>query len=66
MLPFNQTNMKTIEKSECWVFTMGDALLNSYSGPDISNVTHEAFELKVKKMKFEYASSYEVWRDEQD
>ena len=63
ILPFDQTSKETIEKSECWVFTVGDAKLKSIQQHDqFDYAISEGFEFKVEKMKFEYASNYLLWK----
>lgn len=42
---------------------MGNVGLCSYKGDDFNNTTHEAFELKVERVKFEHANRYCVWKD---
>jgi hypothetical protein len=63
ILPFDQTSKFTIEKSECWVFTVGDAKLKSVQQSTLYDYSvSEGFEFKVEKMKFEYASNYMLWK----
>ena len=63
ILPFDQTSKFTIEKSECWVFTVGDAKLKSVEQSTLFDFSiSEGFEFKVEKMKFEYASNYLLWK----
>lgn len=45
---------------------MGDALFKTTGDPKISDVRyHEAFKLKVQRVKFEYASKYKFWKEKQ-
>ena len=63
ILPFDQTSKFTIEKSECWVFTVGDAKLKSVEQSTLFDFSiSEGFEFNVEKMKFEYASNYLLWK----
>lgn len=55
--------MRDIEESACWVFTVGNAKLQSVESSDhFDSSTAEGFEFKVDQMKFEYASNYTKWR----
>jgi len=62
IIPFQQKNWESIYESEAWVFTMGDVNFNSYTGPDFEVTTHEAFLLKVERVKFEHTSRYCQWK----
>ena len=41
---------------------MGDLSLKSYMGDDYEHKTHEAFQLKVERVKFEHANRYCLWK----
>jgi len=43
---------------------MGDASFTSYDDESIDPITHEAFQLKVQDMKFEYSKTYATWKRE--
>jgi len=48
VLPFKQQSLLEIYESECWVFTMGDAMFQTTSEATIADPRfHEAFLLKV-------------------
>ena len=49
--------------SECWVFTMGDVSFDTYKGQGFDETTHEAFLLKVERVKFEHTNRYEKWKN---
>ena len=57
VIPFDK---KVHDNSEFWVFTMGDVNLNSLLGvgEGFNEQTHEAFELKVERVKFEHTTNY--------
>lgn len=42
---------------------MGDVSLLSYKGEGFEMTTHEAFQLKVERVKFEHASKYCMWKE---
>lgn len=42
---------------------MGDVGLNSYTGDGFKVSTHEAFQLKVERVKFEHVNAYCKWKD---
>ena len=42
---------------------MGDVSLLSYKGDGFEVITHEAFQLKVERVKFEHASKYLMWKE---
>ena len=62
IIPFRQKSWETIFESECWVFTMGDVSFDTYKGPGYDVTTHEAFLLKVERVKFEHTNRYEKWK----
>ena len=62
VIPFKQKTWEDIYQSECWVFTMGDVSLISFTGEGFEKITHEAFKLKVERVKFEHASKYCMWK----
>lgn len=41
---------------------MGDVSLNSYDGPEFDPSLHEAFLLKVERVKFEHTNRYCKWK----
>ena len=43
---------------------MGDLSLNSYEVDETVQATHEAFQLKVERVKFEHANRYCLWKSE--
>lgn len=63
VIPFKQKTWEEIYESECWVFTMGDVSLLSYKGDDFEQITHEAFQLKVERVKFEHTNKYLMWKE---
>ena len=66
VLPFKQSSIQEIFNSECWVFTMGDAQFKTINDPTVTDVRyHEAFRLKVQRVKFEYAQKYNLWKAKQ-
>ena len=42
---------------------MGDVSLNSFTGEGFNIATHEAFQLKVERVKFEHTTHYGQWKD---
>lgn len=45
---------------------MGDAVFKTTNDPSVTDTRyHEAFKLKVQRVKFEYASKYRLWREKQ-
>ena len=42
---------------------MGDVNFNSYRGDGFNGSTHEAFQLKVERVKFEHANMYCSWKE---
>jgi hypothetical protein len=42
---------------------MGDVSLNSFTGAGFNIDTHEAFQLKVERVKFEHTTHYGQWKD---
>jgi len=45
---------------------MGDALFKTTSDPTVTDIRyHEAFKLKVQRVKFEYTSNYKQWKEKQ-
>lgn len=45
---------------------MGDASFKTTADPTITDVRyHEAFKLKVQRVKFEYALRYNLWKEKQ-
>ena len=63
VIPFKQKTWEEIYESECWVFTLGDVSLISYKGTGFEVITHEAFQLKVERVKFEHSSIYCKWKE---
>lgn len=41
---------------------MGDVSFDTYKGPGYDETTHEAFLLKVERVKFEHTNRYEKWK----
>ena len=42
---------------------MGDVSLISYKGEGFEETTHEAFQLKVERVKFEHTNKYLMWKE---
>lgn len=63
VIPFKQNTLADVKIGECWVYTMGDVSFKDTTRSDIDSGYHECFELKVQRVRFEYCSKYQDWKN---